>query len=684
MGPFYADEGNGLRTVTRLLGMRVSLLGPGASVAAQHEINIGGPTYALGSVSGTGVMPGSLVFANGAPAPSNYTLNWTVDGAAPTACMLQGETSPDNQHWTAVTSAQPCTATGTVAVNGQPAQYFHIKITAYTAAAGTTVKAFYTRGDNLAGGGTVDNTARTAAAAAQTAASNAAQGVATIYANGLIGQYPLIGGSGTTEFDISGAANNANWTGTPTRYAQGITTSTNASGQNNGQLHFPLAITQQAATLVWVFDYWPDLSSQAGATGGVFQIAPLIDNDSGTQFYASTYPLLWGYSHQTNAGASGNDSAMQSWYNQATQTLTYESIAGYSACVAWTLPTASDHDHLYIDGRETAYQATGASVALNRTATLNIGGDALNGYIPTNWQYFLAYGTPLTQAQVSQDCAAMKAIVAARGGTPSVGAPTTEPQFLAIGNSLTAGTGSSNGNGALQPYTYYMTPALNGKIRNFGIVSRTTEQLIADVPYKIAPLLEHSIGAGQNVCSIWEGTNSMMATAAGGSGDTPAQAYAMFRNLASSLRRAGCDKIIGVSAISRVGIDSNITAYNQLLRAGWHGFLDEFYDAGNDPSGAFAPGAYSSTTYYIADQTHLTNAGYAVIGAGVQAAYNRLLNASGAAAQTTVQLMPTSAQTCSANLAGQFQYSHGNATTKDSVQVCAQDASGTWAWRTIF
>lgn len=49
-----------------------------------------------------------------------------------------------------------------------------------------------------------------------------------------------------------------------------------------------------------------------------------------------------------------------------------------------------------------------------------------------------------------------------------------------------------------------------------------------------------------------------------------------------------------------------------------------------------------------------------------------------------MQLFPTAAATCSATIAGQFQYTQGNAITKDIVQVCAHDATNTYAWRTIY
>ncbi len=49
-----------------------------------------------------------------------------------------------------------------------------------------------------------------------------------------------------------------------------------------------------------------------------------------------------------------------------------------------------------------------------------------------------------------------------------------------------------------------------------------------------------------------------------------------------------------------------------------------------------------------------------------------------------VQLVSTTPAVCSSGTAGQFRYVQGNATTKDSVSICAHDASNVYAWRTIY
>lgn len=50
----------------------------------------------------------------------------------------------------------------------------------------------------------------------------------------------------------------------------------------------------------------------------------------------------------------------------------------------------------------------------------------------------------------------------------------------------------------------------------------------------------------------------------------------------------------------------------------------------------------------------------------------------------TVNLLTSTAGTCTSGVAGRFQYTQGNASTKDIVQVCAHDATNTYAWRAIY
>jgi hypothetical protein len=47
-------------------------------------------------------------------------------------------------------------------------------------------------------------------------------------------------------------------------------------------------------------------------------------------------------------------------------------------------------------------------------------------------------------------------------------------------------------------------------------------------------------------------------------------------------------------------------------------------------------------------------------------------------------ILPTTAPVCSSSTAGLLNYTQGAAGVKDTVQVCAKDATNTWAWRTIY
>lgn len=135
--------------------------------------------------------------------------------------------------------------------------------------------------------------------------------------------------------------------------------------------------------------------------------------------------------------------------------------------------------------------------------------------------------------------------------------------------------------------------------------------------------------------------------------------------------------------ISRVNNDANKNAFNALIRAGWKGFADEFVDLGAD-SHIGADGTNTNATYFNSDGTHLTDAGYAIVTTAVQAAINRILGNSPSSRQSWITLSPTVAPSCTAFIAGQLQYAAGATGAKDTVQVCAKDATNAYAWRTIY
>ena len=58
--------------------------------------------------------------------------------------------------------------------------------------------------------------------------------------------------------------------------------------------------------------------------------------------------------------------------------------------------------------------------------------------------------------------------------------------------------------------------------------------------------------------------------------------------------------------------------------------------------------------------------------------------ATGVLKSPAITLATATQVACSSNTAGQLSYVQGNATTKDTVQICAHDATNAYAWRTIY
>lgn len=110
---------------------------------------------------------------------------------------------------------------------------------------------------------------------------------------------------------------------------------------------------------------------------------------------------------------------------------------------------------------------------------------------------------------------------------------------------------------------------------------------------------------------------------------------------------------------------------------------------GNPYSGAFINSSYGSTSGAGYSCIQGFNNSTAVADADYTSVHC-ISFATGASYQLgpmqapVVQLTTTTAATCSSTIAGQIQYTQGNSTTKDVVEVCAHDATNTYAWRPIY
>lgn len=170
------------------------------------------------------------------------------------------------------------------------------------------------------------------------------------------------------------------------------------------------------------------------------------------------------------------------------------------------------------------------------------------------------------------------------------------------GNSLTAGNGAET---VAHNYPAYLRSYLRygSTVSNVGVGGATTAQRQA--ANATGPLFQ----AGAVAC-LWECSNDLSAN------QDPAGAVSRFFAWCDIVRAQGYKVVIGtvlprndVGNTPYAGFEADRQTVNAALRAGWSSHADALADTAADAD-IGAPGAWSNTTYFNADQVHLSGAGY--------------------------------------------------------------------------
>ena len=226
----------------------------------------------------------------------------------------------------------------------------------------------------------------------------------------------------------------------------------------------------------------------------------------------------------------------------------------------------------------------------------------------------------------------LAALVFGIGGSRSAfaqAAPATRVagQVVCHGDSLTYGYGASSGLGTATGTTYpgvlarRLGPAW--RVVSLGTGGWPIGAMAGEAPTKIDPLFDPRLR--RNVLIIFGGTNDL------GGGHKPAEtAFGELSAYCRARKAAHPWQILvvtpPVAAYPRVypaDFDAQMVRYDALLRRNWRSFADGLVDAGADFR-LGTPGAERNPTYFTSDFTHLTDAGYAVVGQKAAAAVRGL------------------------------------------------------------
>ena len=109
--------------------------------------------YVLGQVTGAGMVVGNYISYDGqASQPSNYSIEWSIQGTPPLVCTLQPQATSDPSSpffFFSNIPDQDCTKRGKIFFQGMPVVFFQVVSPLYTPGDGTTVVTVrYNRGSN--------------------------------------------------------------------------------------------------------------------------------------------------------------------------------------------------------------------------------------------------------------------------------------------------------------------------------------------------------------------------------------------------------------------------------------------------------------------------------------------------------------------------------------------------------
>jgi len=200
----------------------------------------------------------------------------------------------------------------------------------------------------------------------------------------------------------------------------------------------------------------------------------------------------------------------------------------------------------------------------------------------------------------------------------SAQAPPVTAQVVCHGDSLTRGENASSGLGTATGTIYpgVLARALGPawRVTNLGTSGWTLDLLAGEAPQKVDSLFDPKLA--RNILIIFAGTNDL-----GGARESAETAFGKLTAYCQARKTAHPWHILVVTppmaAYPRVypdDFDAQMVRYDALIRRNWRTFADGIVDVGADPR-LGAPGAERNPVYFSSkDFTHLTDAGYAIVG----------------------------------------------------------------------
>jgi hypothetical protein len=415
----------------------------------------------------------------------------------------------------------------------------------------------------------------------------------------VLADYQLSDGSGTAPADSSGNGNTGTFPGgsaNPTWTTQGLSFTGGYPATATGQYFCTTGTTNAQTVQIAYTANYP--TGNNGPSYPTYYSLFLNAAISGLGFYAASQN--YGYL----PGMTLNGSQISSMYGTFVGTHVLTVVYGVSGGSA-----PYNNDQYYLDG--VLLPANSGNYSGGRSTGVYCVGGANTGY--STYLYGQVYratfwSNQLTSQQVSQSAAQTKLFTQNKGviyGVQQQVSNPSLPQLVCTGDSLTNGEGvtpfCTSGN---------LSTRLTYSINNFGIGNIGANVNASLMPYRESQYLGYL--APSNVNFIWNGTNDISTK-----GLTAQQALNSILNECAVSHSLGFKTIVATPISRANGGTSQDPTVKDVLgplirQYAVPGGCDAVADfAGNPIVGA--DGAYSNTTYYQSDTTHLTATGQASI-----------------------------------------------------------------------
>lgn len=271
-------------------------------------------------------------------------------------------------------------------------------------------------------------------------------------------------------------------------------------------------------------------------------------------------------------------------------------VLGFTAPV-----NQSDASYIYHNAdryyaRPEGQALTGSPTGNNET--LRLGGRAGSFDMLGDIAYALFYNRQLSQEEYEQNYKALITKMALR----SITLPAIGTSVYCVGDSLTNGLRGT----ALHDYPAVLKATLGAgyDVMTFGVTGKRLDDILTD-----AAMVDASLSSERTtqICVLWAGGNDI------DGGVAAATVYGNLTTFVTGRLTAGWDHVVVLTALDRA-------QYDEAQRTQWGIFNTSIKNGAEtggytvvDVAGNANLDDFTDTTYFDADQVHLTDAGYAVV-----------------------------------------------------------------------